>query len=888
MATYIPNVTDVFPDIEPFKPDYSFLQSALATKQSQFDAALSQINNVYGTLLNSPLTRDINQQRRDAFFKAADNNIKKITSLDLSLPQNVQMASNVFKPFYDDQNLVKDLTWTKQFNKEVAYADGLRNCLSEECAGKYWDGGVKLLNYQRQDFQNANDQQAMSMGAVKYVPAYNIVDEAVTLAKDQGFNVVYDTIKNGYIVTTKNGQALEGTLATYFTEVFNNNPQARSYMQAQAQLQRYDAIESLLPQFGDDRAAAEMSYLQSNLQPAITSGEKKLNEIQDVMLSLNASRLTYETIRNRRALLPSEQAKYDEIMSQYGVAEKALKSTRDSLTTLKTSFSPDNIQTARNIIDNSVANSLMNTAILKATKVAAYRDTEVSLKADPYALARYESSLAEGREIRKEQREAEKQAVMLGMFDQFSTKPADENVKIDDVFQYQSGEYTNLNSTYTQSVNGILKSLLSGPNKQAALDLMRKYNISSDNLNGKGDIDLRVYDNLFGDIKKNILNLDKSTYAQLAPMIKQADYNHDALSYVSSAVGSNVELVAKILKSDRYKNNPQLIDSIIDPVTKQVKTKEQFVKEGLKQFNLPATLTKPNEISAFSPVGSSFGFMGSTTGQFGMSSARKLEYDYDKLLEDFAYEYNYQRDNLKSTGLAVTGGAGGAGVKNSLVAVADPYKFMSPTTTAVRSLLADYDQGNISIAGMGEDVTANANTILENLRLDMNTYYKEPTADRPLVTVEYTGIYNNTPDQHKANVRINADYINKLVGQGIINKEEAATIAANGITLVVDAQKAQNQMTTSINKDYRDVILRNTGTYKIENPGGAIEFNSQPDGSVSMNGFLNVWNNNDFVELPYNKWYLQQAGGSALFDNTSKLLTEQMLINNNILSQLSR
>jgi hypothetical protein len=123
MATYIPNVTDTFPEIQTFRPDYSFLQSALQYKQSKFDAAFNQLNSVYGSILNAPLTRGINQERRDEFIKAADSELKKITSLDLSLPQNVQLASNVFKPFYEDQNLVKDITWTKNWNNEVQRAE---------------------------------------------------------------------------------------------------------------------------------------------------------------------------------------------------------------------------------------------------------------------------------------------------------------------------------------------------------------------------------------------------------------------------------------------------------------------------------------------------------------------------------------------------------------------------------------------------------------------------------------------------------------------------------------------------------------------------------------------------------------------------------------------
>jgi hypothetical protein len=132
MATYIPNVTDTFPEIQPFRPDYSFLQSALQYKQSKFDTAFNQLNSIYGSILNAPLTRGINQERRDEFIKSADAEMKKITSLDLSLPQNVQLASNVFKPFYEDQNLVYDITFTKKAQNALAEGERFKNCLTDK------------------------------------------------------------------------------------------------------------------------------------------------------------------------------------------------------------------------------------------------------------------------------------------------------------------------------------------------------------------------------------------------------------------------------------------------------------------------------------------------------------------------------------------------------------------------------------------------------------------------------------------------------------------------------------------------------------------------------------------------------------------------------------
>ena len=95
MATYIQGVTDYIPQIQPFKPDLNFYQGVLETKQAQYQAGYDKISNMYGTLLNSELSRGDNIERRDEFFNKIQSNIQKISSLDLSRSENVNAASNI-------------------------------------------------------------------------------------------------------------------------------------------------------------------------------------------------------------------------------------------------------------------------------------------------------------------------------------------------------------------------------------------------------------------------------------------------------------------------------------------------------------------------------------------------------------------------------------------------------------------------------------------------------------------------------------------------------------------------------------------------------------------------------------------------------------------------
>jgi len=119
MATYIPGVADYIPQLQPFQPDYNFLGNMLQTKQSQYDSNYKQLSQTYGTLLNSDMMREDNIQKRNEFFKMIDSDIKRISGLDLSLQQNTDSANKVFDSFFQNKDMVKDMTFTKEYNKQL-------------------------------------------------------------------------------------------------------------------------------------------------------------------------------------------------------------------------------------------------------------------------------------------------------------------------------------------------------------------------------------------------------------------------------------------------------------------------------------------------------------------------------------------------------------------------------------------------------------------------------------------------------------------------------------------------------------------------------------------------------------------------------------------------
>ena len=115
MATYIKGVNSYLPDIQPFTPDYKFLSAVLDTRTSKYDANFQAANDLYNKVVYADLSREDNKQKRDQFSETIAPQIEKISGMDLSIQQNVDAAKSVFAPFYQDDEIVKDVVYTSQY-----------------------------------------------------------------------------------------------------------------------------------------------------------------------------------------------------------------------------------------------------------------------------------------------------------------------------------------------------------------------------------------------------------------------------------------------------------------------------------------------------------------------------------------------------------------------------------------------------------------------------------------------------------------------------------------------------------------------------------------------------------------------------------------------------
>jgi len=394
MATYLPGVTDYIPQIQPFKPDYNFYSGALQMKQGQYDASHKQLSNLYGSLLNAPMLRDQNIESRDQFFKAINNDIQKISGLDLSLRENVSAASDLFTQIYDNENIVKDMVYTKNYQSELTRAESFRNCVDiEKCGGAYWEDGVKALNYKADEFRKASDQDALGMQNSKFASYQNVMEKAVKLAKDAGLNIEIDQVNGRYIYTTKNGPNLIRPLSDLFTGVFANDPSIQEYYNAQAYVQRKEWIFGNANQYGGE-AGAEQAYADQmiqGMQAMFGQMEEDITFQKDMNTGQKSNledRITKEGTIPNSPLARQYQA-LNEYEQQIDATGKVIENTNGYIKNVQ---DPALRRAMGANLDKVMASFLLQGDITGAAETLAYKDYSVKMEADPYALENVKQS----------------------------------------------------------------------------------------------------------------------------------------------------------------------------------------------------------------------------------------------------------------------------------------------------------------------------------------------------------------------------------------------------------------------------------------------------------------------------------------------------------------
>lgn len=398
MATYLQGVTDYIPDYQPFQPDLNFYASYLQTKQNQYDTNYKALNNLYGQYFYADLTRESNIKKKDALLKQIDFNLNRVSGLDLSLEQNVQQATQIFTPFYEDKYLMKDMAYTKNFTSDYTRASSLKNNKDEKIRSQYWDTGIKSMIYQRDEFKNSTDEESLGIANASYTPYINAIEKYLKLAKDTGLSIDIKESNGRYFIRQKNGDLLLQPLNKLFTSAFANDPALQEVYKTQSYVNRKDYISQNSNKFNGDLKATEKDYLikqYATIQEYIKI-KNDLNKKDEESLNKQITDLD-NTVKNgngnefspgyRQSLDVSLGIAKDNTQYTDNIATQ-INDKPSTTTTTSGAIPPvDDIEQLRYQVDAGVSSMLAEQDINEASYIYSRKDMVKDMSADPYGVA---------------------------------------------------------------------------------------------------------------------------------------------------------------------------------------------------------------------------------------------------------------------------------------------------------------------------------------------------------------------------------------------------------------------------------------------------------------------------------------------------------------------
>jgi hypothetical protein len=240
MATYVPGVGSYLPDFKPFTPDYKFLSNVLDVKTQRYETNYKSLNDLYGKVVYGNLSRADTQEMRDQYAENLAPKLQQISGMDLSLAQNVETAKALFKPFFEEDIIVKDLVQTKKYRDEMQYANMLKDSPVQEQRELYWQTGVQKMQYEMEDFVNAGQDQALKMGIPKYVPDSDLFQMAMNYLNESelGTDVITTISENGeWLIQRKNGDLITNEALTMVQKALKDDPRVVDAYHANAFVQ---------------------------------------------------------------------------------------------------------------------------------------------------------------------------------------------------------------------------------------------------------------------------------------------------------------------------------------------------------------------------------------------------------------------------------------------------------------------------------------------------------------------------------------------------------------------------------------------------------------------------------------------------------------------------
>ena len=415
MATYIKGAQSYGREIKPFTPDYKFLSNALGTMQNRYDLNYKQLNDQYSKVVYADISREDTKNIRDQYTQKLIPKMEKLSGLDLSLRQNVDAAQGLFKPFYEDDLIVKDMVFTSAFKKNAQLAQILKKSDDSEQRKKYWDIGMKAMEYQMQDFLSSDKEDALRMGLPQYVENVDLYSMGMKILDDAGFKDVEIQMPprkgDPFIVTKKNGDLRVPGAYNYLMNTLKKDPRvlnayrtsglvnARSFAENGVANNLYSSVEEGKSVWAQ-KTLDQIRTRNQTAHPIIQAKYREALEVKNNWESYQKEEGIIEGSQEEIAMLKA--------LEEFDSAEEDLNNSNENLQRFETSSqSEEDLNFAYSMLmDYNISNDILGAAI-------AFSDKDKSIKLDVNQYTLEDVKFSHSKELKRLQASLNRDAAML-------------------------------------------------------------------------------------------------------------------------------------------------------------------------------------------------------------------------------------------------------------------------------------------------------------------------------------------------------------------------------------------------------------------------------------------------------------------------------------------
>jgi len=279
MATFIPNITDVFPKPALYETDFNFVDKVLQRKQAMYQQGLEKAKNSFDSVLYAPLSDSANFPIRDQYIKQAKEQLKSLTGADFSLPENITAAQNIFSPFWNDEFIIQDANLTKWYQSQAqklsSWKDSSDPKTREQYSGitsMYLNNGLAKLKEAGRDKDKYSKIEKRE--AVPFVNVEKYLEEMA--GKDpEKLKVVWDqqSPDGAYLISTINGERSKKKFSNWAQSMIGNNFYEQFRVSGVVENEeRFKRIKGASPNLSDDEVK---KIIASDVVSELSLGYKK-------------------------------------------------------------------------------------------------------------------------------------------------------------------------------------------------------------------------------------------------------------------------------------------------------------------------------------------------------------------------------------------------------------------------------------------------------------------------------------------------------------------------------------------------------------------------------------------------------------------------------------